>query len=228
MYLKSLNWWSWSRALCEKCGMPRQFSADGEELVLWADLPDRQEIDMLDLQTHTISPIVIARQSLKAPSLSPDGHWIAFVSQLDAQRWQAFIVPVSKDLARSSDWIPITAPSATYFYAFWSAHNDLIYTLSSHEQGGNLLFLDAQKLDDTTKHPIGEATPIYKFDETLVPGMDPVWNNIFVDSNRIVLELGGVSSNIWIKSSLLMVPRSSVREQLPRHAPGATDRRQSL
>jgi hypothetical protein len=46
---------------------------------------------------------------------------------------------------------------------------------------------------------VGAAMPVYEFDETLVPGMDPVWNNIAVDRNRIVLELGGGSTDIWIK-----------------------------
>ena len=58
---------------------------------------------------------------------------------------------------------------------------------------------DAQKLDAQTKRPVGAATPIYEFDEALVPGMDPVWNNISVDGNRIILELGGGSTGIWIK-----------------------------
>jgi hypothetical protein len=41
--------------------------------------------------------------------------------------------------------------------------------------------------------------PVYEFDETLVPGMDPVWNNISGYGNRIILELGGASTGIWIK-----------------------------
>jgi hypothetical protein len=41
--------------------------------------------------------------------------------------------------------------------------------------------------------------PVYEFDQTLVPGMDPVWNNVAVDGDRIVLELGGINTNIWIK-----------------------------
>ena len=75
----------------------------------------------------------------------------------------------------------------------------MIYTLSSHTAGGNLRFLDAQKVDPETKHPMGPATPVYEFDEALVPGMDPVWNTVAVDGGRIILELGGVSTDIWIK-----------------------------
>ena len=65
--------------------------------------------------------------------------------------------------------------------------------------GGNLRFLDAQRLDPKTKHPIGSALAVYEFNEALVPGMDPGWNTVSVDGNRIILELGGVSTGIWIK-----------------------------
>jgi hypothetical protein len=95
--------------------------------------------------------------------------------------------------------VPVTAASDRLFFAFWSAHGDVIYTLSSHDHGGNLRFLDAQRLDPETKHPVGAAMPVYEFSETLVPGMDPVWNTVSVDGNQIVLELGGVSTDIWIK-----------------------------
>ena len=94
--------------------------------------------------------------------------------------------------------MPVTTVSDRFFFAFWAPHGDLIYTLSSHELGGNLRFLDAHRLDPETRHPIGAAMPVYEFHESLVPGMDPVWNPVSVDGNRIILELGGVSTGIWI------------------------------
>jgi hypothetical protein len=143
---------------------------------------------------------VWATEDLKSPRFSPDGRWISFVAAVGEHRWQAFVVPVSQEkLMSSSDWVPVTPVSDWFFYAFWSPHTDLIYTLSSRTFGGNLRFLDAQSLDPETKHPTGAPTPVYEFDETLVPGMDPVWNTVSVDGGRIILELGGVSSDIWIK-----------------------------
>jgi hypothetical protein len=143
---------------------------------------------------------VFATGGLKGPCLSPDGRWISFVAKVGTRQWQAFVAPVSqKKLLGSSDWVPVTPVSDSFFFAFWSAHTDLIYTLSSHAGGGNLRFLEAQRLDTETKHPIGTAMPVYEFDETLVPGMDPVWNNVSVDSGRIILELGGVNTDVWIK-----------------------------
>ncbi len=201
VYLKSLSWWSfWSSKLCENCGMPRQFSPDGKKLLLWADSPPIEHVDMLDLATHKVNRIVWATEDLEGPRLSPDGRWISFVARVGTNEWQAFVASAAQErLLGSSDWVPVTPVSNSFFFAFWSARSDLIYTLSSHDHGGNLRFLDARRLDPETKHPVGAAMPVYEFDETLVPGMDPVWNNVSVDGSRIVLELGGVSTDIWIK-----------------------------
>ena len=91
------------------------------------------------------------------------------------------------------------APARYFFYAFWSTRDDLVYILSSRSQGGNLRFLDAQRVDPVTKQRAGEPVGVYEFDESLVPGMDPLWNPITIDQNRLVLELRGVTSSVWIK-----------------------------
>ena len=202
VYLKSLSWWSfWSSTLCEKCGMPRQFSQDGKKLLLWTDSPPLQHFDLLDLATRSINRMVSASEDIKAPRLSPDGRWISFIAKVGSGQWQGFVAPVSEEKPLGpSDWVPVTPASDGFFYAFWSAHGDLIYTLSSHSAGGNLRFLDAQRLDPETKRPVGSpATPVYEFDETLAPVMDSVWNNVSVEDNRIILELGGASTDVWIK-----------------------------
>ena len=40
----------------------------------------------------------------------------------------------------------------------------------------------------------GEPLPV-----VVVPGMDPLWNAVSVNGGRIILELGDVSANIWVK-----------------------------
>lgn len=201
VYMKSLKWWSfWSSILCENCGMPRQFSPDGKKLLLWADSPSMRHLDILDLATRQVNTIVSSTEDLKGPHFSPDGRWISFVGAVGKQQWQAFVAPVSEAKPiGSSDWVPVTPVSDSFLFVFWARQQDLIYSLSSHGQGGNLRFLDAQRLDPTTKHPVGSPAPIYEFSETLVPGMDPVWNTVSVSGNRIILELGGMATDIWIR-----------------------------
>ena len=200
LFVRSLSWWSFrSSALCESCGMPRAFSPDGSKLLLWSDSPPSRHLDLLDLSTRKIDAIVASTNELYAPRLSRDGRWVTFIVQTGDQQWRGFAAPVNGRTTGPAGWIPLTAPSNQFFYLFPSSREDLIYLLSSHGEGGNLRYLDVQRLDAASKRPSGAATPVYQFDESLVPGMDPIWNPISLDGNRIILELGGVGTNIWIR-----------------------------
>jgi len=147
----------------------------------------------MDRRTRTV------RAPLSSPHISPDGQWISFVAKV-GDAWQGFAAPLREDRpALSADWIPVTELSSSFLYVFWSARDDLVYTLSSRSRGGNLRFLDAQRVDSVTKRRTGEPVGVYEFDESLVPGMDAIWNAVSIEHNRLVLELGGVTSSIWIK-----------------------------
>jgi Tol biopolymer transport system component len=179
--------------------MPRGFTPDGRKLLLWNDSPPRPHLDLLDLRTRNVRKVVAADAPLSGPRISPDGKWVSFVAK-SGDGWQGFVAPLGEDRpSMSAEWIRITPPTRQFLYAFWSGRDDLVYILSSRSRGGNLRFLDAQRLDPATKQRVGEPVPVYEFDESLVPGMDAIWNPIAVDRNRIVLELGGVSSNVWIR-----------------------------
>jgi len=201
VHMKSLSWWPpWSSTLCENCGMPSQFSPDGKKLLLWADSPPTRRVDLLDLATRQVKRIVYAADDLMGPRLSPDGRCVSFMAKVGTHQWQAFVAPVSREQPLGlSDWTPVTPASDSFLFAFWSAQSNMIYTMSSHGHGGNLRFLDAQRLDPETKRPVGAAMPVYEFDEALVPGMDPIWNTVAVEGGRIIVELGGISTGIWIK-----------------------------
>ena len=199
--IKSVSWWPfWSSSLCENCGMPVGFSPDQRKLLLWSDSPPVHRLDMLDLATRQVNRVVWSGEELSGPRLSPDGRWVSFVARMGKHQWQTFVAPMWQEkLLGSFDWVPITPVSDSFHLAFWSARGDLLYILTAHEGGGNLRWLVAQRLDVETKRPIGGAVPVYEFGELLVPGMDPIWNTVAVSGDRIILELGGVSTNIWIK-----------------------------
>ena len=155
---------------------------------------------MLDLETHQVNRIVWAGEDLSGPRLSPDGRWVSFVAKMGEHSWQTFVAPVWQGkLLGSFDWVPITPVSDSFHFAFWSPHGDLLYILTARGGSGNLRWLQAQRLDAETKRPIGDVMPVYEFDDLLTPEMDPIWNTVSAVGNRIILELGGVSTNIWIK-----------------------------
>ena len=97
------------------------------------------------------------------------------------------------------EWIPVTAVSDSFHIAFWSERGDIVYILTGRGGGGNLKWLEAQRVDQSSKHPIGAPWQVHEFEELLVPGMDPLWNAVSVNGGRIILELGDVSANIWVK-----------------------------
>ena len=198
---KSVGWWPfWSSVLCQNCGMPRGFSPDAKKLLVWSDSPPIHHLDMLDLSTRRVNRVVWAGEDLSGPRLSPDGRWVSFVAKRGEHRWQAFVAPVATEkLLSSSDWLPIEPVSDSFHFAFWSTRGDLLYTLTARGGSGNLRWLEAHRLDSETKRPIAGPVPVYEFDEMLVPGMDPIWNTVAVVDNRIILALGGLSTNIWMR-----------------------------
>ncbi len=64
---------------------------------------------------------------------------------------------------------------------------------------GNLNWLEAQRVDQTSKRPMGGPHELYEFDDMRPPGIDPVWNPVAVHDGKIILELGDESTNIWMK-----------------------------
>jgi dipeptidyl aminopeptidase/acylaminoacyl peptidase len=56
------------------------------------------------------------------PEFSPNGRWISILAKVGTHQWQAFVASVSEEmLFGSSDWVPVTPVSDSFFFAFWSA-----------------------------------------------------------------------------------------------------------
>jgi Tol biopolymer transport system component len=198
---KSLRWWQfWSSIVCQNCGMPRGFTPDGKGLLLWDDTPPIQHLDMLDIGSRRTNRVVWSGGDLTDPRLSPDGRWVSFVAKMGEHRWQTFAAPTTTEkLLSSSEWIVITPVSDSFHFAFWSERGDIIYILTAHEGSGNLRWLEAQRVDPSSKHPMGAPWPLHEFEKSRVPGMDPIWNPVSVAGGKIILELSDVSTDIWVK-----------------------------
>lgn len=186
LLMRSTGWWPfWSSTVCQNCGMPRGFSPDGMRLLLWTNMAPIRHLDMLNLVNGQINQIVSSGEDLMSPNLSPNGNWVTFVAKVGEHGWQTFAAPASSERPlTSSDWIPVTPLSDSFHFAFWSERGDIVYNLTARAGSGNLKWLEAQRVDEATKHPIGPPQQIYEFDDLLVPGMDPVWNPVAVHAER--------------------------------------------
>lgn len=64
--------------------IPMSFSADGRLLALYEIHPETQrDVWILDRQDGTASPLVATAANERAPAISPDGRWVAYVSNRD-------------------------------------------------------------------------------------------------------------------------------------------------
>jgi hypothetical protein len=132
------------------------------------------------------------------PELSPDGSWISFVVKSGEHDFRGYIARVpDTGFALESDWILVNPASHEFQMLFWSPDGNLLYILSEHGEG-NLNWLDAQRLDPQSKRPLGQPFTVYHFKEPRVPTMDPIWNHPAAVEGKILLELGGISTNVWM------------------------------
>ena len=193
------GWRSWfSRTLCSHCGMPRGLSSDGRFLLLWNDTESANHLDLLDTASGKTRTIAVSSQTFYGPELSADGQWISFVLKSGEHDFRGYIarVPDARPVLES-DWIAVNPASHEFQMLFWSPGGNLLYILSEHGEG-NLNWLEAQRLDPQSKQPAGQPFPVYRFKEPRVPTMDPIWNHPAAVEGKIVLELGDISTNVWM------------------------------
>ena len=193
------GWRSWfSQSLCSHCGMPRGLSDDGRSLLLWSDTDPGNHLDLLDVQSGKARTLATSNAHFHGPELSPDGGWISFVVKSGEHDFHGYIARVPESgLALESEWIPVNPASHEFQMLFWSPDGNLLYILSEHGEG-NLNWLEAQRLDPQSKRPAGEPFTVYHFKEPRVPTMDPIWNHAAAVEGKILLELGDMSTNVWM------------------------------
>jgi hypothetical protein len=204
IFARTVNGWrSWfSQSICEHCGMPRSLSPDGRFLLVWADATPEDHIDLVDTQTGK-SRILMTRSTYHfyGPELSPDGNWLSFIVKTGENSFGTYIARIpTEGIILESQWINVNPHSDEYQMAFWSPDGNLLYFLSEHGEG-NLTWLEAQTLDAQSKQPDGEPFSLYHFENSRVPTMDPIWNRPAAADGKIVLLLGDISTNIWIKEA---------------------------
>jgi Tol biopolymer transport system component len=201
IFTRAVSGWRswWSQNICDRCGMPRGVTPDGRFLLVWAEVEPENHVDLVDLGTGKLRTILRnLTYHFYGPELSPDGAWISFIAKTGKDEFHTYIAHVGQDgITGENHWIRVNPSSHEFQMAFWSPDGNLLYLLSEHGEG-NLNWLDALKLDPQTKQPAGVPFAVYYFKEPRVPTMDPVWNHPAAAADKIVLELGDVSTNVWM------------------------------
>jgi Tol biopolymer transport system component len=181
-----------SSLLCDDCGgRPSAWTPDGGALLLVRPMFRPQRIAVLPIAApKTVDILESAKYALMSPSISPDGHWVAFTTKEGA----AFVAPFrGVQPVPETEWIRVGLPSQQVLSIFWGGDESRIYSLSKDAQPG--CGINSQRFE-TARGPTGSPEEIYRFDWP--PGSEPSeMTRIVAAGNRILVPIGRVQSDLW-------------------------------
>lgn len=154
--------------------------------------------------TETSAPIV-QREGwwIDNGHFSLDGRWIAFSAAPfgDTRRGRIFVAPFALgEAVETRDWLPIfdqADASADGHLPDWSPNGEILYFVSDRDGCRCLWF---QRLDPTTKLPLGVPQELYHFGEYRFSPQFQHWDllRLSVARNRIVLSLANCTGNVFV------------------------------
>jgi eukaryotic-like serine/threonine-protein kinase len=194
--------------LCEECCEqgPWNWSSDGR----WFLYPSGRErsasrpsaslmVGLLNLATEKETALLRHEQyDLFQGYFSPDDRWITFSARLGPDRTRLFVVPFAGERElKESEWIAVTDGSHKDFKSRWSPDGNLLYFVSQRD-GFRCLW--AQRLDPTTKRPLGPSFEVFPSHQARLSLMnvDVTALEFSVARDKIVFNLGELGGNIWM------------------------------
>ena len=131
---------------------------------------------------------------------SPDGRWLSFATS-DPQggdNRRVYVAPFTGDVAPGEDsWIPITDGSTFDDKLRWSPNGNWIYALSNRD-GFRCIW--AYRLDPQSRKPAGAPLAVFHSHSARlsVRNANLVSQELSVARDKIVLNLGEITGNIWM------------------------------
>jgi hypothetical protein len=129
---------------------------------------------------------------------APDGRWISFVAYDREDVNRIVVAPFESHLApQTEQWIYITDATTIHDKPRWSPDGNLLYFISQRD---GYRCIRAQRLDPTTKRPVGEAVDVYHSHSAQRSLMNAGvrFVEISLGRDRLVFNLGEITGNIWM------------------------------
>jgi serine/threonine protein kinase len=201
--------------ICDRCGPPTDFSADGQRLLL-ESLDPPENVMTIDLASRKNSSIVDHPAHpdwiLYGGRFSPDGRWIAFHASVDRSlNKKIFITPVGDGHSiGETAWVPVTDGSNVDWHVSWSPDGNLVYFLSDRD-GFRCIW--GQRLNHLSKQPLGAPFAVQHFHRTSqslreLDRVDVI--GMAVVRGQMVFAVGELTGGIWL-SEIKAGPESWLR-----------------
>jgi hypothetical protein len=134
-----------------------------------------------------------------AGHLSPDERWIAFHTIQSATVRQVYVAPFHGPARiEEKEWIPVTDGGGMERYAAWSPDGNTLYFLSDRD---GFRCIRAQRLDPTSKHPVGQPFDIGHFHHarrSLGNIVDSIQMGFSIAVDKAVFAIEERTGNIWM------------------------------
>ena len=160
---------------------------------------------LLNVETRETTEILKAAEGkIVSARFSPDGRWIAFRRELADRKGALLAAPFQGAQAvPESDWVEIAPATHVNDKPRWGPNGNILYFLSNRERN---LGIWMQRLDPSTKKPLGEPEPLrqFPFIRQSLETMDMLSLELAVGRDRLVLPVGELTGSIW-----LMEPKAS-------------------
>jgi len=187
-----------ARLLCEDCGSPGAWFPDGRRLLLYFLPGGYKRIEALDINSGERTLVIQYSLNLIQPHFSPDGRWLALHTHFSAAGRQILIIPLRNGVAaKEQEWVTVTDGSSFDLDKDWSPDGNLLYFFSARD-GFRCIW--AQRLEPSSKRPVGPASPIYhsRDPSRSIKNIIPGYLAMAVSGNQIVFPMGELTGNIYI------------------------------
>jgi eukaryotic-like serine/threonine-protein kinase len=161
-----------------------------------------QGIGMISLATGKVGNYLQSSQfGIFHATLTQDGGWITFLAfhtQVFPSRLWVLAAPFQGETPpKESDWIRIVSDQHWNDKPRWSPDGKRIYFVSDRD---GFTCIWSQPLEPETKRPIGPPLPLHHFHQVRRSMLNVGYGlmDIAVAPDKIVLNLGEITGNIWM------------------------------
>jgi Tol biopolymer transport system component/predicted Ser/Thr protein kinase len=183
--------------VCDDCGEPVAWSADGSRIVYVYGRP--RSVGLFTIASGQKTRLLHhSRYSLEQAQLSPDGAWISVVAYAEPDRTRVFVIPFRGGAAVSEDqWIPVTDGQTWDDRPRWSPDGKHLYFYSRRDGFGCIW---EQALDRITRLPAGAPSAVRHFHSAKRSMMHMGLNTLglSVAADHLIFNLLEQAGNVWV------------------------------